>query len=158
MFQMGLSLPPASSKKIPKSQVGVRITPEIWQYELGLLPTGFQMLYFRRAAFVMPARKTELVVRIYKWLLLIKQTAISERQPVEWFCSILFPQKRKFKMPAKSPWCQKVGTFLSKRARRVNRTTQEIIYPPLNNNNWGNLRDNDSMNNYKHGLQMAKSQ
>lgn len=58
----------------------------------------------------------------------------------------------------KRPLVQQVDTFLSKQARRVNQTTQEIIYPPLNIINWEYLRDNDSVNNYKHGLQMAESQ
>lgn len=73
------------------------------------------------------------------------------------FCYIISSQA-KIQNANKSPSLRQVDTFLSKQARRVNRTTQEITYPPLNNVNWENLRDNDSVNNYKHGLQMAESQ
>lgn len=73
------------------------------------------------------------------------------------FCYIISSQE-KIQNTNKSPSLRQADTFLSKQARRVNRTTQEIIYPPLNNVNWENLRDNDSMNNYKHGLQMAELQ
>jgi hypothetical protein len=58
--------------------VGVRITQEIGQLELGIFPTGSQMLYFLRAAFVRQVRKAALIVRIYKWILQIKQNSVSE--------------------------------------------------------------------------------
>lgn len=75
----GQTLPPPSLWKIPKSQVGIRITQEICHYELGIFPTGSQMLYFLRAAFVRQAKKAKLIVRMYKWFLQIKQNSITKR-------------------------------------------------------------------------------